>query len=196
MAAVALHLLSGCLAARASGTESFRASGTESLDPRRSHSSELSFQVIEIELTRPDHLVFPEDLAQLQLPAGINAQLGVVLTGRAPIWLYGWLVHECHFTRWVACYDPRLGAVVVSSHTPEVRVGQVIPWVQGRPGKAYGPLTRTELAAAVMVVGPPPTVAKAVLPAPSSKLCCRSILIFICNGPIGMGKAIGLWTYP
>ncbi|MGY4589387.1 CRISPR-associated protein Csx3 [Thermostichus sp. MS-CIW-40] len=155
MAAVALHLLSGCLAARASGTESFRASGTESLDPRRSHSSELSFQVIEIELTRPDRLVFPEDLAQLQLPAGINAQLGVVLTGRAPIWLYGWLVHECHFTRWVACYDPRLGAVVVSSHTPEVRVGQVIPWVQGRPGKAYGPLTRTELAAAVMVVGPP-----------------------------------------
>jgi CRISPR-associated protein Csx3 len=139
MAAVALHLLSGCLADRASGTES--------LDPRRSHSSELSFQVIEIELTRPDRLVFPEDLAQLQLPAGINAQLGVVLTGRAPIWLYGWLVHECHFTRWVACYDPRLGAVVVSSHTPEVRVGQVIPWVQGRPG--------SELAAAVMVVGPP-----------------------------------------
>ncbi|MFS8779013.1 CRISPR-associated ring nuclease Crn3/Csx3 [Synechococcus sp. W55.1] len=131
MAAVALHLLSGCLAE----------------DPRRSHSSELSFQVIEIELTRPDRLVFPEDLAQLRLPAGIDARLGVVLTGRAPIWLYGWLVHECHFTRWVACYDPRLGAVVVSSHTPEVRVGQVIPWVQGRPG--------SELAAAVMVVGPP-----------------------------------------
>jgi CRISPR-associated protein Csx3 len=139
MAAVALHLLSGCLAE----------------DPQKPHSAELSFQILEIELTRPDRLVFPEDLAQLQLPAGINAQLGVVLTGRAPIWLYGWLVHECHFTRWVACYDPRLGAVVVSSHTPEVRVGQVIPWVQGRPGKAYGPLTRTELAAAVMVVGPP-----------------------------------------
>ena len=56
--------------------------------------------------------------------------MGVVLTGRAPIWLYGWLVHECHFTRWVACYDPRLGAVVVESHTPEVRVGQVIAWEQ------------------------------------------------------------------
>jgi len=133
MAAVALHLLSGCLAARASGTESFRASGTESLDPRRSHSSELSFQVIEIELTRPDRLVFPEDLAQLQLPAGINARLGVVLTGRAPIWLYGWLVHECHFTRWVACYDPRLGAVVVSSHSPDVQVGEIIPWVSRDP---------------------------------------------------------------
>ncbi len=107
----------------------------------------LSFQVIEIELTRPDRLVFPEDLAQLRLPAGINARLGVVLTGRAPIWLYGWLVHECHFTRWVACYDPRLGAVVVSSHSPEVRVGEVIPWKQGRQD--------SELAAAVMVVGPP-----------------------------------------
>ncbi|MGY2801167.1 CRISPR-associated ring nuclease Crn3/Csx3 [Thermostichus sp. MS-CIW-25] len=131
MAAVALHLLSGYLAE----------------DPQKPHSAELSFQILEIELTRPDRLVFPEDLAQLRLPAGIDARLGVVLTGRAPIWLYGWLVHECHFTRWVACYDPRLGAVVVSSHTPEVRVGQVIPWVQGRPG--------SELAAAVMVVGPP-----------------------------------------
>lgn len=115
--------------------------------PQKPHLGGLPFQVIEIELTRPDRLVFPEDLAQLRLPGGIDPRLGVVLSGRAPIWLYGWLVHECHFTRWVACYDPRLGAVVVSSHTPEVRVGQVIPWVQGRPG--------SELAAAVMVVGPP-----------------------------------------
>jgi len=86
----------------------------------------LTFQVIEIVL---DGIATPDNLAQLHLPT-IDARQGVVLTGRAPIWLYGWLVHECHFTRWVACYDPRLGAVVVESHTPEVRVGQVINWKQ------------------------------------------------------------------
>ncbi len=131
MSAVALQLRSGYLAHW----------------PQKPHLGGLSFQVIEIELTRPDRLVFPEDLAQLRLPVGIDPRLGVVLSGRAPIWLYGWLVHECHFTRWVACYDPRLGAVVVSSHSPDVQVGEIIPWVQGRPG--------SELAAAVMVVGPP-----------------------------------------
>jgi len=87
----------------------------------------ITFQVIEISL---DGVATPDVLSQLHLPAGINTRMGVVLTGRAPIWLYGWLVHECHFTRWVACNDPRLGAVVVESHTPEVRVGQVIAWEQ------------------------------------------------------------------
>jgi len=87
----------------------------------------IAFQVIEIRL---DGVATPGDLTQLCLPAGIDTRMGVILTGRAPIWLYGWLVHECHFTRWVACYDPRLGAVVVESHTPEVRVGQIIPWEQ------------------------------------------------------------------
>jgi len=85
----------------------------------------LAFQVIEISL---DGIATPDDLARLHLPTGIDTRQGVVLTGRAPIWLYGWLVHECHFTRWVACYDPRLGAVVVSSHSPDVQVGQVIDW--------------------------------------------------------------------
>ncbi|MFQ3613479.1 MAG: CRISPR-associated ring nuclease Crn3/Csx3 [Cyanobacteriota bacterium] len=146
-----------------------------SLSIGNSHDG-LSFQVIEIELTRPDRLMFPLDLQTLTLPAGINARLGVVLTGRAPIWLYGWLVHECHFTRWVACYDPRLGAVVVSSHSPEVQVGEIIPWTkeawEGQQDlngcQDAGAVVTTErsftggpnsskslLAAAVMVVGPP-----------------------------------------
>jgi len=87
----------------------------------------LEFQVIEIVL---DGVATPDDLAQLRLPTGINTRQGVVLTGRAPIWLYGWLVHECHPARWVACYDPRLGAVVISSHHPEAKVGQIIDWEQ------------------------------------------------------------------
>ncbi|MEN9217847.1 MAG: CRISPR-associated ring nuclease Crn3/Csx3 [Gloeomargarita sp. DG_2_bins_126] len=104
-------------------------------------------QVIEIELLRPDRLMFPEDLSGLHLPPELDPRRGVILTGRAPIWLYGWLVHACHHTRWVACYDPRLGAVVVSSHHPEVRLGQVL--------SLPSPSRRSRLAPAVMVVGPP-----------------------------------------
>ena len=68
----------------------------------------------------------PDDLAGMQPPA-VDGRLGVVLSGRGPIWLYGALVHEYHPTAWVACFDPRLGgAVVVQSHCPTVAVGQVI----------------------------------------------------------------------
>jgi len=107
----------------------------------------LACQVVEIELLRPDRLMFPQDLLELRLPSELEPRRGVILTGRAPIWLYGWLVHACHHTRWVACYDPRLGAVVVSTHHPEVRLGEVLQL------QSYG--KRARLAAAVMVVGPP-----------------------------------------
>lgn len=56
------------------------------------------------------------------------AHLGVVLSGRGPIWLYAYLTHYYHPTAWVATYDPRLsGAVVVQSHHPDYNVGDVIP---------------------------------------------------------------------
>lgn len=104
-------------------------------------------QVIEIELLRPDRLMFPQDLEHLHVPTQLDPRQGVILTGRAPIWLYGWLVHACHHTRWVACYDPRLGAVVVSTHHPEVHLGQVL-LLQSQE-------KRSQLAPAIMMVGPP-----------------------------------------
>ncbi|NJM00840.1 MAG: CRISPR-associated protein Csx3 [Synechococcaceae cyanobacterium SM2_3_2] len=107
----------------------------------------LRYQRLEIDLTRPDRLTYPTDLVGLALPPGLDPQQGVVLSGRAPIWVYGWLVHECHITRWVACFDPRLGAVVVSSHSPEVQVGQVLPLGSDQ--------IHPHLCPAVMVVGPP-----------------------------------------
>ena len=83
----------------------------------------LSFQMTEGILT-------PSDLKSLQPPDPVTenfAHLGVVLSGRGPIWLYGFLVHYYHPTKWVATYDPRLqGAIVVESHTPEVQVGDLI----------------------------------------------------------------------
>lgn len=52
----------------------------------------------------------------------------VVVEGRAPIWRYGLAFHELHGSPAgaIAVYDPRLGAVVVASHRPEYRDGQVV----------------------------------------------------------------------
>ncbi len=52
----------------------------------------------------------------------------VVIEGRAPIWRYALAFHRLHGSAAaaVAVYDPRLGAVVVASHTPGLREGQVL----------------------------------------------------------------------
>ena len=61
------------------------------------------------------------------LPAVPRGAL-VVVEGRAPIWRYGLAFHRLHGSpaAAVAVYDPRLGAVVVASHHPGFREGQVI----------------------------------------------------------------------
>ncbi|WP_342764646.1 CRISPR-associated ring nuclease Crn3/Csx3 [Thermococcus sp. Bubb.Bath] len=72
-------------------------------------------------------VIEPSILKELK-PPKVNAKKGIILTGRGPIWLYGFLVHFYHPTAWVATYDPRLGgAVVVESHVPGVEPGDVIP---------------------------------------------------------------------
>ena len=51
----------------------------------------------------------------------------VVIEGRAPIWRYGIAFHRLHgLASAVAVYDPRLGAVVVASHTTEYREGDIL----------------------------------------------------------------------
>jgi len=52
----------------------------------------------------------------------------VVIDGRAPIWRYGMAFHRLHGSpaAAVAVYDPRLGAVIVASHIPGLREGDVL----------------------------------------------------------------------
>jgi len=108
----------------------------------------LNYHLLSIELASKDRLIAPEDLGNLELPPGIDTRGGVVLSGRAPIWLYAYLVHELHPTAWVACYDPRLGAVVVATHSRQTHVGQVLPIDLN--GNA-----RPRLSPAILMVGPP-----------------------------------------
>ena len=59
-----------------------------------------------------------------QIPRGAL----VVVEGRAPSWRYGMALHALHGSPAgaVGFYDPRLGAVVVASHHPDWREGQVV----------------------------------------------------------------------
>ena len=53
---------------------------------------------------------------------------GVVISGRLPIWAHSALAHLFHPAKFVAHFDPRLkGGVIVATHSPEYKLGQVIP---------------------------------------------------------------------
>lgn len=81
-----------------------------------------------LELTLPDNgIISPEDLKKLKLPDGIDYRKGVIIYGKGPVWLYAYLSHELHIAKWVATFDPRIGAVVVQSHdVNSPQVGDVI----------------------------------------------------------------------
>jgi len=69
----------------------------------------------------------PADLKTLSIP-NVKGNKGVILNGRAPIWVFGTLIHHFHATAWVATNDPRQGgAIVVESHKSGVAVGDIIP---------------------------------------------------------------------
>lgn len=85
--------------------------------------------VLYIEILTPESGIFvPEDLKDMAggLPSA-GGDKGVIIGGRAPIWVYGYLIHYYHPRPFVATYDPRLGgAVVVASHVATVKEGDVI----------------------------------------------------------------------
>lgn len=124
----------------------------------------LVYQQIMIALVSRDRIITPQELSGLALPAGINPRQGVLISGRAPVWLYAYLVHECHPTLWVACFDPRLGAVVTSTHSSEIQVGQVIPLevlnlevpsLQGGLGQKRIKEEEKAAGPGLLIVGPP-----------------------------------------
>jgi CRISPR-associated protein Csx3 len=73
-----------------------------------------------------DHPIGPDEPLPPLPPVPRGAL--VVIEGRAPIWRYGMALHKLHGSPAGAgaFYDPRLGAVVVTSHSPGVTEGQVL----------------------------------------------------------------------
>ena len=82
-----------------------------------------NIKILEIKLERP---IEPSELQNIKLPE-ISGEI-LVITGRSPIWLYCYLVHHyVHLFKVVATYDPKQnGAIIISSHTPKYRVGQIL----------------------------------------------------------------------
>lgn len=86
-------------------------------------NEEKEFTLISFEMS---DILSPEDLATIT-PPEVNGAKGVVLSGRGTIWLYCFLTHFYHSTKFIATYDPRLeGAVIVEKHAPDYKVGSVI----------------------------------------------------------------------
>jgi CRISPR-associated protein Csx3 len=73
-----------------------------------------------------DRPVTPDELLP-SLPEIPRGAL-VVIEGRAPIWRYGLAFHRLHGSPAgaIAVFDPRLGAVIVASHHPNWREGQIV----------------------------------------------------------------------
>ncbi|ADL07306.1 CRISPR-associated ring nuclease Crn3/Csx3 [Thermosediminibacter oceani] len=81
------------------------------------------YTILHFELEGP---INPEILKDI-CPPKVNSTKGLIISGRGPIWLYCYLVHYYHFTVFIATFDPRLGgAVIVESHIPEFKPGNVI----------------------------------------------------------------------
>lgn len=83
--------------------------------------------LLEFELTKN---LEPSDLINMNLPnpvkEGFSSKL-LILSGRGPIWLYGFMIHNFHPCKAIAIFDPRLeGAVIVESHTNEFIIGDVV----------------------------------------------------------------------
>jgi CRISPR-associated protein Csx3 len=88
-------------------------------------NEEKEFTLISFEMS---DILVPEDLATIT-PPEVNGAKGVVLSGRGPIWLYCFLTHFYHPTKFIATYDPRLeGAVIIESHALTYQIGSVFKY--------------------------------------------------------------------
>ena len=91
-----------------------------------------NFTVVTAVITAPDGVINPSDLATINppgCPGLIPAHKGIVVDGRMPLWVAGYLTHEYHACAWIAINSPRDGgAVVISRHRPDAPpIGSVVP---------------------------------------------------------------------
>ena len=91
-------------------------------------SIEKGIYLLQINLRIP---ILPRDLPKVKLPKAEGK--GLVISGRAPIWFYCYILHHyLHLFQFIAVYDPKQeGAVVVASHHPDYKVGDILPITEG-----------------------------------------------------------------
>lgn len=85
------------------------------------------YQILKI-VTLGNGVLDVNDLPKIKLPETIDQSKGIIIYGKSPIWLYAYLVHECHPFAWVGVFDPRVGGIVVQSHIANgYSIGDIIP---------------------------------------------------------------------
>jgi len=93
------------------------------------------FRVVKFEI--PGGVTSPAEFAEAVAEVGdLSGSKAVLLNGRGPVWGYAMLAHSAHPTPAVATYDPRLGYVVVATHSPDFAVGQVVADPEAKPAPA------------------------------------------------------------
>lgn len=131
--------------------------------------SDKDYQLLDFKILG-DGLINPSDLNNIMLPQDLISNKGVVVSGKAPIWLYAYLVHELHHFAWVATFDPRRGAIVVQNHISQGRnIGGIIPIEELQPliekakiEKIKVDQTPIQIDNLVVVIGGPPHSGKSV----------------------------------
>ena len=87
-----------------------------------------AFCIAEFTIRDENGILSPADLQSISLPEDLDMSKGLVLSGRGPVWLYGYLTHLAHPFAWVGIHDPRLnGAIVVEGHqTHAPTIGEIV----------------------------------------------------------------------
>lgn len=72
----------------------------------------------------------PEDLKKISPPDPIKnnfSDKAIILSGRGPIWLYGFLIHYYHPVKAISIFDPRYNAaIIIESHFKKYKIGDII----------------------------------------------------------------------
>lgn len=91
-------------------------------------NGEHSIRVITFEI--PGGVTTPEEFSSAveEINSHLAGEFGMIIDGRGPVWGFAMIIHAAHPTKWIATRDPRLGAVVISSHDTGIKVGQVLPF--------------------------------------------------------------------
>lgn len=96
---------------------------------KRTSNDGISYQHLFISLPNNHYHLTPDCLSCLELPF-LESHLGIILEGKAPLWLYSYLAYSYRDALWVGCYQLQAnGGIVVNSNTPNVHIGQKIPIV-------------------------------------------------------------------
>lgn len=83
--------------------------------------------VFEISIVKNGGIATPQDIGDITAKIPSGGDFVAIISGRLPVWVYAALTHHLHPAIAVATFDPRLnGGVVVSSHVPELKVGDII----------------------------------------------------------------------